>query len=485
MSQRARSRRCAPLSTLAVVLVRATCQIPPAVVLSPIIGGCVAPNMFAALVGDSGAGKGASEAAGRDAIRYNVEDPTLPEFSPGSGEGIARTLMAEPTALFIANEIDTLAALFACKGQTLEPELRKLYMGERLGFANAGKDTRTKVDALSYRAGLIVGVQPLRAGALLNAADGGTPQRFLWAPTRDPDMPTERPAPMDPLDMFPPYWANKDREITVCAAARADIERQHVDYHRGVAGVDPFDRHGLLTRLKVAAGLMVLAGRNEVTEGDWDIAGAIMAVSRATRAGLARAAEEQRHRRVIARAAEAVEREEYIGESKLRRAKRRVLSIIDKGTAGEIVLRGVCSRGVRSDLRTELDPALIELIGEGTIYAVELEQGIGYVRANPATPANPDSPAETGLALGLARPTPPPNPSWENGPESIETPHPGENWTQYGLTPPSKPGRGRGPRPDYGPAAIPVTDESIATAARMAREHNRKTANDKRKDTTA
>jgi hypothetical protein len=413
----ARSRRTAPLSTLAVVLVRATCMIPPAVVLPPIIGGRAAPNMFAALVGESGSGKGASEAAGRDAIRYLVEDPTLPEFSPGSGEGIARTLMEEPTALFIANEIDTLAALFARKGQTLEPELRKLYMGERLGFANAGKDTRTKVDALTYRAGLIVGVQPLRAGVLISSVDGGTPQRFLWAPVWDPDMPTERPAPVEPLDVFPPYWSNGDCDISVCATAREEIERQHVDYHRGAPGVDPFDRHALLTRLKVAAALMVLAGRNGVVDDDWEIAAEVMAVSRATREGIARAAEEQRHRRVVGRAAEAVEREEYIGESKLRRTKRRVLAIIDRCQAGMVVPRGALSRGLRSDLRTELDPALLQLIEEGELSAVPLDRGIGYMRANPANDGQPSSPAEMGLARGLAGPQLPLNPSWENDPD--------------------------------------------------------------------
>ena len=56
----ARSRRACPDSTLAAVLVRADCQIPPWVKLPPIIGGRTALNLFAALVGESGAGKGAS-----------------------------------------------------------------------------------------------------------------------------------------------------------------------------------------------------------------------------------------------------------------------------------------------------------------------------------------------------------------------------------------------------------------------------------------
>jgi hypothetical protein len=441
----ARSRRAAPLSTLAVVLVRAACQIPPHVVLPPTIGGCVAPNMFAALVGESGSGKGASEAAGRDAIRYIVEDPTLPEFSPGSGEGIARTLMEEPTALFIANEIDTLAALFVRKGQTLEPELRKLYMGERLGFANASKDTRTKVDALSYRAGLIVGVQPLRAGVLVNSVDGGTPQRFLWAPTRDPDMPTQRPAPTDPLDVIPTYWSAGDREIPVCAKVREEIERQHVDYHRGVPGLDPFDRHALLTRLKIAAALMVLAGRNGVVDDDWELAGHIMAVSRATRTSIARAAEEQRHRRVIARAADAAEREEYIGESKVRRAKQRVLTIIGKRRPGEVVPRNILYRAMRIDIRRELDPALTELIEEGRITAVELAQGMGYTTYTTYTPYTPVPSGGTGGVRGVDGTPLPVNASRENTSIRDTTVYTDAEWDAWGMTPPSKQRKGTEP----------------------------------------
>jgi hypothetical protein len=431
----ARSRRTNPASTLAVALVRASCMIRPGVVLPPIIGGAVAPNLFAALVGESGGGKGASDAAGRDAIRYTVEDPDLPEFSPGSGEGIARVLMGDPTALFVAPEIDTLAALFSRKGQTLQPELRKLYMGERLGFANANKDTRTKVDALWYRAGLIVGVQPLRAGALLDGRDGGTPQRFLWAPTRDRDMPIDRPPPMEPLDVFPPYWPGGLHELTVCPVARAEIERRYVDYHRGESDADLLDGHALLTRLKVAAALMVLAGRSEVTDEDWELAGHVMAISTATRESVARAAEEQRHRRVIGRAAEAVERDEYIGDSKLRRAKRAILRKLDKLADDEPISHSELRRALKSDVRDEFDPAITELTDEGRAVKVALDRGYGYWGSTRPPLGHPISPADSGVDLGVSPVPDPQHLSWGNA------------------------------------EPAPVTDASIAKAIALAREH--------------
>jgi len=85
----------------------------------PIVGGRTSLNLFAALVGPSGYGKGGSESAGRDAIEFvgaTVPQPLL-ELNPGSGEGLAKTFQvtgdenAVHTALFTAPEVDTLSAL--------------------------------------------------------------------------------------------------------------------------------------------------------------------------------------------------------------------------------------------------------------------------------------------------------------------------------------------------------------------------------------
>lgn len=434
----ARSRRANPMSTLGVALVRATCMIPPNVVLPPIVGGRTAPNLFAALVGESGGGKGASERAGRDAIRYVVEDPDLPEFSPGSGEGIARTLMQEPTALFVAAEIDTLAALFGRKGSTLEAELRKLYMGDNLGFANANANTRTKVEALSYRAGLIVGVQPLRAGVLLNG-DGGTAQRFLWVSTRDVEMPDERPEPMDPLDVYPSPWPREGlHDLKVPGMAFEEMDRQQVDTHRGEPGIDPLDGHALLTRLKVAAALMVLAGRGEVGDDDWDVARRVMLASKWTRTDVQRAVERQRRRQVVARAAETAEREEYGEDRKLGRCRDAILRHLGNGWTGGAELR----RKIRVELRGYFGEAIAQLTQDGVLQEADHNRGKVYLRAgmsvHPVHPVHPNLTSEdTGVRRGVPRTphnTPSQPSSWENTPtepepvsepdDSVQTPHP-------------------------------------------------------------
>lgn len=400
----ARSRRANPLSTLGVALVRATCMIPPNVVLPPIVGGRTAPNLFAALVGESGVGKGASERAGREAIRYVVEDPDLPEFSPGSGEGIARTLMQEPTALFVAAEIDTLAALFGRKGSTLEAELRKLYMGDNLGFANANASTRTKVEALSYRAGLIVGVQPLRAGVLLNG-DGGTAQRFLWVSTRDKEMPDERPADIEPLEVIPSHFS-KDamHDLKVPSVAFEQMDRQQVDTHRGEPGIDPLDGHALLTCLKVAAALMVLDGRGEISEDDWNVARRIMLLSKWTRAGVQQDVQEQRRRQVVARAVETAERDEYLEDRKLRRTRNAIVGTLDKLRDGDWITGAGLRRTLRKELRGYFGEATAQLIKEKRVEENESERGHVYRRVHPVHPVHPDLNSEdAGVRQGVRR----------------------------------------------------------------------------------
>ncbi|MEU7763881.1 hypothetical protein AB0B25_01980 [Nocardia sp. NPDC049190] len=384
----ARARRAGPWGTLGVALARAVAAVPPTVTLPATVGGRMSLNLFAALAAPSGGGKGACEAAARDAVACS-EDPTglrvveIPEYPLGSGEGIARTFRPagvdddepnrEDRALFSAPEVDTLTALFARSGSTLEGELRKLYSGETIGFNNAQKATRTVVPAHSYRACLMVGVQPLRAGALLDGADGGTPQRFLWLPVTDPDAPDE--APKDPgqwvVRMPQPTWA--PGSLVIPDVAHAAIDSARLARLRGEPeDGSNLDGHALLTRLKVAAALMILDGRSVMNDDDWFKAGVVMAVSTSTRAGVQRAAAEQSRKANQARALAAAEREEAIADRKLQRARDAIIRWLER--AGEHSNRELARR-LKTDIREWLDPALAELEDEGIVLTSEAKQG--------------------------------------------------------------------------------------------------------------
>ncbi|WP_407686004.1 hypothetical protein [Mycobacterium sp. HUMS_1102779] len=416
--QFAQSRRRCPWAVLGVSIVRAAGIIPPSVALPPTAGGRGSLNVFVVLAGPSGAGKGTSEAAARDAIvfRWRHGDVVeLPEFPIGSGEGIARTFMPPPTdkygipereqivsAIFSAPEIDTAAALFSRSGSTLESELRKAFSGEQLGFTNAQSHTRTRVAAHTYRCGMILGVQPGRAGALLDGADGGTPQRQVWLPVLDPDMPDERPAEPAPLTVTQPDF---DGDLAVPDVAREAIDAHQLAMHRGT--VDPLDGHRLLVQLKVAAALMILDNRDElaaINGEDWRLAGVVMSMSDHTRAWVQRERAEAAQRSNRGRALATAEREELISDRKLMRAKDATLRWL--GRSGEI--SGVdLRRKLKADLRDNFSAAVSELADEGRIVAIQTDKGIRYRltpevhRCTESTPlkqqANRGVPAYTGV----------------------------------------------------------------------------------------
>jgi len=403
----ARSRRVCPESTLAAVLVRANCMIPPHVTVPPIVGGRTSLNLFAALVGPSGYGKGGSESAGRDAIEFvgaTVPQPLL-ELNPGSGEGLAKTFQVTGdenvvhTALFTAPEVDTLSALMGRQGSTLEGELRKVFAGESLGFTNAQKHTRTHVPRLSYRAGLVVGVQPRRAGPLLNGADGGTPQRFVWASVLDRDMPEVAPECPGVLEVkVPPFPSRPDGgfvDLYVPDEPREAIDSHQLAMHRGDIEVDPLAGHALLTRLKVAAALMLLDERARMDEEDWRLAGRIMLRSDATRVAVQREMAAKARGDNRARAWAADERDEFASDRKLIRCKQGIIRWLDRLRDGEHLARRDLSPKLKAELRPYFDAAVAELVDDGAIVVVPLDRGTGYRRFSGTAEVQPTSPAQT------------------------------------------------------------------------------------------
>ncbi|MBM4470290.1 hypothetical protein GS502_13530 [Rhodococcus hoagii] len=376
----ARARRAGPWAVLGVVLARAIAAVEPNVQLPPIIGGATSLNMFTALVGPSGGGKGAAEAAARDALRFvdcSGAEIATESFTLGSGEGLARTFrpngMGDDTerrtrALFSVAEVDTLGALGSRTGATLMPELRKLYSGESIGFQNAGKTTRLVVGAHEYRACLTVGVQPAKAGALISDAEGGTPQRFLWLPVGDPDAPDVKPDEPLPLRVTMPRWGASLVLLDVPDAAKAEMDAHRVAVLKGRAA-NPLDGHTMLTRLKVAAALMILDGRSIVSSEDWDLAGMLMRKSDRTRAGITVTLREKGRRANRERAEKDAERAVIVEDAKQRgeldRVRRTVINRLEKESDG--MTRGDLNRALKVDIRCHLDSVLADLASEGVV----------------------------------------------------------------------------------------------------------------------
>lgn len=352
-------------------------------------------NMALALVGESGRGKDGCEGCARDAITFGTTmfSPPARELPLGSGEGVAGALKDGEPVMFTETEVDAVAALFERSGNTLEATLRKMYCGQQVGFKNRDKKTSTVVDAHTYRCGLVLGVQPGRGDALLKGADGGTPQRFLWLPVTDPTAPDEDveeplpwkveiPAMFATTYMVGGQWV----DVLVPNEIRTEIRVSRRAVLKEQQGVDPLDGHRLVARLKVAVALMFLDSRKDIDLEDWELAGQIMAVSDRTRQRVIDARKVRATQENKSRAFAADERDSFIGDRKVARAREGILRKLD---GGKWFSRGDVHRSLKSDIRDYFDPAIDELVESKVISEVKSGSTIGYELVTPNVDCGP------------------------------------------------------------------------------------------------
>lgn len=386
LRQFARSRLASPWAVLGVALARVTAHVEPHLVLPPIVGGEVGLNLFVAVTGPSGGGKGAATATARDAIHFG-DFIRLVEPNVGSGEGIVHTYMrrtkgtdGDPAgteqhttrALFHASEIDTLAALKGRQGSTLLPVLRDAWMSDRLGFQNADPARRLLLEPHTYRLSLIVGVQPARAAVLLDDADGGTPQRFLWMPSTDPGIPDQRPAEPARIEWAPPNPRNHivtpstgRYRLHICDQARHDIEQ--AARARVAGNTDTLDGHALLNRLKTAAALALLDGRAEVRDDDWQLAGTVLEISDHTRAQVQTTLQTEAARTARARGYADALRSIQSDDLKTEHATKRVGRFIQNKLTPEWVGHSVLRKKLASRDKEHFEDAINRLHNAGVI----------------------------------------------------------------------------------------------------------------------
>lgn len=309
---RAKGVRVAPWALLFTVLARLSVIIPPNVVIPPLAGGSpMGLNLFVALIGDSGDGKGLTERAARQLLP-DIRNAVTTQ--PASGEGMAALFARRSTddegnsmlecfnlrALLSVPEVASLGGTAKRAGSTVVPTLTSAYSGEMLGCWNKGEGNRLQVPEYGYRLSLVTGVQPANLGVLLDESGTGLPQRFLWADVRDPEAPenaSPRPLtampfdyssiPSDPsasalnalyqaggrynmIDHGDANYPLKCMRFPECAEDA--VERDSYERLHGLRG-NPLDAHSIGVRLKLAALFALLGGRLDVSESDWVLAG--------------------------------------------------------------------------------------------------------------------------------------------------------------------------------------------------------------------
>lgn len=379
--QWARARFAAPWAVFGAVLLRVAASTGPHVQLPGIIGGPASLNLMAAFVAPSGGGKGISDKVARE-----VWPTPIVERPIGSGEGIA-ALFVPPKkegalrisrAIISVSEIDSLAGIAARQGSILLAQLKAMVMGELIGQSNASEATTRVVQAHSYRCCMSIGAQPGHLNVIFADTSGGTPQRMLWFPTTDPDMPAEPSPDPEPLNTNLPLWTRWPNGVQTDDDGAADvaaimqygpteiadtIRAAHVARQRGQA--DALDGHRMLTRCKVAAVLAILHHRSVVSEQDWQLSEQVMELSDRTRQWIVdeatRAARTKVRDRAIARAAG----EDFYDASRLETVKRSIMRMLERD--GEQVGGDLRRRLGKREKRELFDQAIDLLATDGLV----------------------------------------------------------------------------------------------------------------------
>jgi hypothetical protein len=332
----AHAQQCSAGFLLEAVLARVAAAVPCEIQLPAPIGAPRPLSLFVAGVAPSGVGKTVVNDNAR--LYFPISIPAVSDQLPlGSGEGLIEAFfdwVEETTpdgktvtvkqqtrygAYYYVDEGQVLAELSNRKGATILPTIRAMFSGAQIGNTNAARDTRRLINPGDYTVGLVVSVQPRLAGALLDDADAGTPQRFLWAHAADPTIPDEPTTWPPPIGWEPP--SAKDlkalrtagrfggRRIPALKVARSildEIRQTGLARARGAATLDPLDAHATLVRFKVSGLLALLERRVSVTPDDWSLADSVMQYSNAVRVGVLgelREADREREDATTARAA--------------------------------------------------------------------------------------------------------------------------------------------------------------------------------------
>ncbi|ETA90024.1 hypothetical protein O984_24380 [Mycobacterium avium 05-4293] len=287
------------------------------------------------------------------------------------------------------NEVDQLTAKSGVKGATLDPCIRSVHTGERVGdeALNRAKDgVGMIVEAGTYRCIIVVGVQPERAAAIIKSGDGGTLQRYIMLSLAD----SEAPHPDELLLIrrrlhkrlglpMPEGWSTLPPRLIVHGPSEVEVSdevtrllmlgRRAVLRQDGT--VSDEDTHAFNNRLRIAAiyaGWKLPPGEKVVIDREaWMWAGAVMEHSRRHRENIKAILNSVQTR-------EAVERGRLMGVSK--EAAEAHQEQLEAVKAQELALKLVAKLTVRPkqslrDLKNNVSHKQRTLLDQALIIAEE------------------------------------------------------------------------------------------------------------------
>lgn len=399
------ARLVSPEAVLVAVLARVVALTPHIVELPAIVGRWAGLSLLVGNVGPSNVGKSAAAGVATELVAVPAGLDVADGLPLGSGEGLAEMLMGTVpdvnpatgkfekvrrqvrfNAFVVVDEGQVLGDLAARAGSTLAPTIRTIFSHGTIGQANAAADRTRIVAGTNYTFGIVLGLQPDKAGPLLADAGGGTPQRFVWATALAPRPPVvDDPGPLDWSPPTPNLLAEHEGPnrngmrravFTVAAAVQAEIREDHL---LAIEGRGRLGEHHNLRRLKVAAALALLTGPGLVIdETTWALAGMLLQASTEVQAAMhdhlaateaARRNDADRH---------AVDRSAKVAVATASATEARALASASKSAARVVAKHatGSCSDGcAQRCIRSATASKHRELVGIEAIIATAVAHG--------------------------------------------------------------------------------------------------------------
>lgn len=288
-------------------------------------------NLYAGIVGQSGAGKSSGAQIAEDlvgippALRH--EQPWLPSpflsIGMGTGEGLIEAYYGEvvmetgeldkgkPVKAKVRKQVRHNVFCYVDEGAQIVKQMerpgsvagaiiRTMWNGESAGQQNADSTRTRYITRGSYSLGLLIGFQQSTALPFLSGMESnmGTPQRFLWGAIYDPALPDEEHLPVHPGELkieLMEEWTPSGHRVRDLRSGTIDFpepvkKQMRVDQIMRTRGLDrdadPLDAHEPLMRCKVASILAIIDGRFTVNDDDWQLARIVWETSCAIRDGL-------------------------------------------------------------------------------------------------------------------------------------------------------------------------------------------------------
>ena len=402
VAKAAKARGVNPWGVLGAVMAWVAVDIPPEVTTLGEQQGKGTFNLFVALCGEPGAGKGRTMELGADMVRREIRGNFVtaefnkPMRAPvGSPEGMISALRPRTAAdedgdgddqpaelarvIFVIDEMNRLYGERRTQESTQEGTLLSMWSNENVGVLRKKEQDTLAVDAWSYRVCFLVGAQAKWVHRLAGETSAGLAQRWLYLPAATTHV--ERPqlgrkrnaaeAEVPTIDIPAEVWdATKPvvidnyvqyaLELQVYFLRKADAEKRPVD---------PFNVHRAYNQARVAAALAVITrGRLEVSPEAWHLAGVVMDVSDLTRARIVR---EYEHRERRERVEAAADKAGIHDDAVVRNAEKRIVRALkDNGGA----MPGGKIRAALSKPQREVsEQAVSNLKQSGAIRVEEIE----------------------------------------------------------------------------------------------------------------